>query len=133
MIHAEDVILNKGLIRSVGGGLELHGRSTYGAWPAQGYVANTGTLANSSGTTLTVMADVPDFNNTGTILVRSNGDHLLTSNLRNEPSGTILLRGGGLEASRITNAQGNQFNGLGSISAGWLLNRTAVSTLRVLP
>jgi len=118
MIHAEDVILNKGLIRSVGGGLNLHGRSTYGAWPAQGYVANTGTLANSSGTTLTVMADVPDFNNTGTILVRSNGAIVFdNSNLRNEPSGTILLRGGSLEASRITNAQGAQFNGLGSISA----------------
>lgn len=122
MIHAEDAIINKGLIRSVGGGLNLLGRSTYGStyegWPAQGSVANTGTLTNSCGTTLTVMMDVPDFVNAGTLLVRSNGAIVFdNSNLRNEASGTILLRGGSLEANCITNAQGAQFNGLGSISA----------------
>jgi len=119
VIHSEQIIVNDGFIKSIGGGLNFHSRSSdYNPNSAQdGYFVNTGTLTNSSGTMLTIITDVADFNNTGTILINSDGAVVFDcNNLKNEPNGIIALRGGSLEADNIINAQGAQFSGLGSIN-----------------
>jgi hypothetical protein len=118
IVHSDQLINNKGVIKSLGGSLTLHSRVDFeGPYLGNAGITNTGVLTNAPGTSLTVMAWVPDVNNQGTIEVNADGSVVFDcNNLNNQPSGTIKLQGGSLAADEIFQSSGAEFSGFGTIN-----------------
>jgi len=117
MIHSGTIIENRGLIKSFAGDLFLH-TWIYPGTPAPEVsgISNTGTLANSPGTTLTIEVPIPDVNNEGTIEVNADGSVVFDCNLVNEPNGLIKLLGGTLAATTITQSADATLEGFGNVA-----------------
>jgi hypothetical protein len=109
-------ILNAGLIKSIGGTLQLFGD----------IVSNTGTLKNNPGATIRTRTDSSNQSNHGLIEVYSGGAVVFDCNLINEPNGVINLIGGTLGATKITQKADANFTGFGGITGNVQIEPNAV-------
>ncbi len=115
-LHSSTQINNTGVILSENADLTLH----TGGIAVYGTVINAGSLGNSPGASLHVMAASVD--HTGVIEVHSQGAVTFTCDLTNPAGAEISLSGGALSAPNVTNQAGASFSGFGQV-AGNLTNQ----------
>ena len=115
-LHSGTQINNAGVILSENADLTVH----TGGTAVFGTVINAGSLGNSPGTSLHVMAASVD--HTGVIEVNSQGAVTFTCDLTNPAGAEISLSGGALSAPNVTNQAGASFSGFGQV-AGNLTNQ----------
>ncbi|MHC4890726.1 MAG: hypothetical protein ACYTEO_14815, partial [Planctomycetota bacterium] len=113
IIHSDELIENEGIIHAQGGGLVFH------SW---GTIANTGILANSAGSTISIQPSLGELVNQGTVQVNSHGSMTLDCNFVSDSNGTVLLRGGTLEATVIVQQADANFAGFGGITGDVLID-----------
>lgn len=129
-VDSPQLISNAGLIQSLGGFIILRSLPEFGQEPGTNHgFANTGTVTNGPGTTITVIVSVEDSANKGTLMVNAGGSIVFDCNLVNEPNAVIRLLGGTLAAKRITQKAGATFQGFGGITGNVVIQPKGVIKL----
>ena len=126
VLYADQLLRNKGEITAYGGSLAVL---------SEGPLLNTGVLGNNPLSSLHIKPG-EDVNNQGTIEVNAGGGVAFDCNLVNEPNslvsgpnGVIKLLGGTLAAKMITQAEGAEFEGFGSITADIFIDPNGIIKL----
>jgi len=118
ILYVEQLLRNKGGIYAYGGSLAI---------ACNGPLTNTGVLGNHPLSSLHIKPTV-DVNNNGTIQVNAGGV-AFDCNLSNEPNATIILLGGTLAATSITQAADANFIGFGGITGDILIDPNGIIKL----
>ena len=118
VVHAEQLVRNKGQIIAFGGSLVV---------ASEGTLTNTGLLRNDPLASLQIKPSMhtepaEDVNNLGTIEVNAGGGVAFDCNLVNKPNAIIKLLGGTLAANTITQSAGAIFEGFGGITGNVMIN-----------
>jgi len=129
-VDSPQLISNAGLIQSLGGALILRSLPEFWQEPSTNpRFANTGTVTNSPGTTITVIVSMEDSTNNGTLMVNAAGSIVFDCNLVNEPNAVVGLLGGTLAAKTITQKAGATLQGFGGITSDVVIEPKGVVRL----